>query len=292
MILQKKQQKSLKKNKISQAFSLIELSIVILIIGILVAGVTQSSRLVTQFRLLSARNMTQSSPVTTIKDLLIWVEATSTKSFTQEDPSDNYAIEQWNDINPVNLNRNNAIQATESRKPIYRSNIWNGLPVVRMDGSKYMTFASQVLLKPVTVFTVTNVSAFVHTAILGTSAYGLAINMGGTGKFSPVQQNYNCIIPGPCEGTNTTTLRKFAIYSYQHNQAGVYSCYFNGSLDCSGTNNINFVNQNLHIGYNELGNNLFFQGDYAEIIIYSRSLNNEERQAIEQYLARKWMIRI
>jgi len=161
-----------------------------------------------------------------------------------------------------------------------------------MDGSKYMTFASQVLLKPVTVFTVTNVSAFVHTAILGTSAYGLAINMSGTGKFSPVQQNYNCIIPGPCEGTNTTTLRKFAIYSYQHNQAGVYSCYFNGSLDCSGTNNINFVNQNLHIGYNELGNNLFFQGDYAEIIIYSRSLNNEERLAIEQYLARKWMIRI
>jgi len=71
MILQKKQQKSLKKNKISQAFSLIELSIVILIIGILVAGVTQSSRLVTQFRLLSARNMTQSSPVPTIKDLLI-----------------------------------------------------------------------------------------------------------------------------------------------------------------------------------------------------------------------------
>ncbi|MFM7620327.1 MAG: prepilin-type N-terminal cleavage/methylation domain-containing protein [Alphaproteobacteria bacterium] len=117
MILQKKQQKSLKKNKISQAFSLIELSIVILIIGILVAGVTQSSRLVTQFRLLSARNMTQSSPVPTIKDLLIWVEATSTKSFTQEDPSDNYAIEQWNNIDPVNLDRNNAIQATESRKP-------------------------------------------------------------------------------------------------------------------------------------------------------------------------------
>ena len=62
MVLQKKQQKSqqkqITKNKISKAFSLIELSIVILIIRILVAGVTQSSRLVTQFRLLSARNMT------------------------------------------------------------------------------------------------------------------------------------------------------------------------------------------------------------------------------------------
>lgn len=74
--------------------------------------------------------MTQSSPVPFIKDLLIWVETTSTKSFTQQEPSDNYPIEQCNDIDPVSLDRNNAIQNNESRKPIYRSNIWNGLPVV------------------------------------------------------------------------------------------------------------------------------------------------------------------
>ncbi|MFM7620300.1 MAG: prepilin-type N-terminal cleavage/methylation domain-containing protein, partial [Alphaproteobacteria bacterium] len=54
--------KKTKKIK-TQAFSLIELSIVILIIGILVAGVTQSSRLVNQFRLTSARNITLSSPL-------------------------------------------------------------------------------------------------------------------------------------------------------------------------------------------------------------------------------------
>lgn len=283
--------KKINNNKISRAFSLIELSIVILIIGILVAGVTQSSRLVSQFRLLSARNITQSSPVPSIRDLLIWLETTSTKSFTVEDPGDNYPVEQWNDIDPVNLDRINAIQATESRKPIYRTNAWNGLPVVRMDGTKYMAFANQVLLKPATVFVVTNISVFEHVAILGTSAYGLAINMGSTGKFSPVQQNYNCIIPTTCEGNYATSLRKMAIYSYQHNSNGVFSCYYNGIADCAGTNNINFVNQTLYIGYNELGNNLFFKGDYAEIIIYNRSLTNDERQSIEQYLSRKWIIR-
>ncbi|MFM7621329.1 MAG: prepilin-type N-terminal cleavage/methylation domain-containing protein [Alphaproteobacteria bacterium] len=41
-----------------KAFSLIELSIVILIIGILVAGVTQSSRLIRQMKLLSAQSIT------------------------------------------------------------------------------------------------------------------------------------------------------------------------------------------------------------------------------------------
>ncbi len=45
---------NINKNKFSlkKAFSLIELSIVILIIGILVAGVTQSSRLVLAMKLL------------------------------------------------------------------------------------------------------------------------------------------------------------------------------------------------------------------------------------------------
>jgi len=45
-------------------FSLIELSIVILIIGILVSGVTQSSRLIRQIRIQSARNLTVNSPIT------------------------------------------------------------------------------------------------------------------------------------------------------------------------------------------------------------------------------------
>jgi prepilin-type N-terminal cleavage/methylation domain-containing protein len=60
-----------KNHKIS-AFSLIELSVVILIIGILVAGVTQSSRLIAQFRLKTAQNLTINSPVSSIKNLSTW----------------------------------------------------------------------------------------------------------------------------------------------------------------------------------------------------------------------------
>lgn len=49
------------------AFSLIELSIVILIVGILIAGVTQSSRMVGKSRIKTAKTLTQSSPVGSIK---------------------------------------------------------------------------------------------------------------------------------------------------------------------------------------------------------------------------------
>ena len=50
--------------KLKLGFSLIELSVVILIIGILVLGVTQGSRILTEVKLKSAIALTTSSPVT------------------------------------------------------------------------------------------------------------------------------------------------------------------------------------------------------------------------------------
>ena len=63
------------------AFSLIELSIVILIISILVAGVTQSSRLVRMMRLSSAVQITNSSDVNSINDIVFWLEPTKDFAF-------------------------------------------------------------------------------------------------------------------------------------------------------------------------------------------------------------------
>ncbi|MFM7620926.1 MAG: hypothetical protein ACKO47_04900 [Alphaproteobacteria bacterium] len=63
----------MKFNKKSfKAFPLIELPIVILIIGILVAGVTSSSRLIKRMKITVAQNLTQSSPIPSIKDLAVW----------------------------------------------------------------------------------------------------------------------------------------------------------------------------------------------------------------------------
>ncbi len=57
------------------AFSLIELSIVILIIGTLIAGVTQGSRLVRISKLRTAQNQTSTSPVSSIDGLALWLDA-------------------------------------------------------------------------------------------------------------------------------------------------------------------------------------------------------------------------
>ena len=91
-----------------KAFSLIELSIVILIIGILVAGVTQSSRLIREFRVSTAESLTQSSPVASIKGLTFWLETSLDASFLPNEAEDGMVITQWNDINPQTTTKSNA----------------------------------------------------------------------------------------------------------------------------------------------------------------------------------------
>ncbi|MFM2200408.1 MAG: hypothetical protein RL769_463, partial [Pseudomonadota bacterium] len=55
--------------KTQRAFSLIEMSIVILIIGILVSGVSQGTILIRKMRLQTAQNITASAPVLSVNDL-------------------------------------------------------------------------------------------------------------------------------------------------------------------------------------------------------------------------------
>ncbi len=73
---------NIKKSQLKKAFSLIELSVVVLIIGILIAGITQSSRLVRAMKLNTARSLTRSSDVNSIRNLTAWFDATAEGVFS------------------------------------------------------------------------------------------------------------------------------------------------------------------------------------------------------------------
>lgn len=126
------------KNQYRRAFSLIELSVVILIIGVLIAGVTQSSRLILQFKLQSARNLTNSSPVASIKGVLLWLETTDTASIEDAETENNSPVSLWKDLNPQSSFKNNATSSGED--PIYIAECINGLPCLRFGGDKSLAF--------------------------------------------------------------------------------------------------------------------------------------------------------
>ena len=133
--------------KYSTAFSLIELSIVILIIGILVAGVTQSSRLVKSMKLMTARNLTLSSPVSSIKNLTMWYETTIEKSIDEAERQDGIEVSKWYDITPTSVTKNDATQVTLASRPKYTDGMINGLPALKFDGSAdYFDFNGSLLV--------------------------------------------------------------------------------------------------------------------------------------------------
>ena len=90
----------MKKNRPNKAFSLIEISIVILIVGILISGVSLGVDLYQDFRLASARSLTQNSRVGRINDLVLWLEASQKSSFEPDNIANGTAITKWKNIAP------------------------------------------------------------------------------------------------------------------------------------------------------------------------------------------------
>lgn len=134
----------MKKNK---AFSLVELSVVILIIGILIAGVTQSGRLIRQIKLSTARSLTSSSDVASIRDVTAWFEATTAGVFTDiygnTDIDDKSKLRAWRDVNPqkaisdkpIMKNGTTTDGSVNNSEPKYIISGINGLPSVYFDGA-------------------------------------------------------------------------------------------------------------------------------------------------------------
>lgn len=116
------------------AFSLIELSIVILVIGIFITGISASVGMIKKFRISTARALTTSSPVNSIEGLELWLEPTMEKSFLASETEDGTNLSQWNDINSQNLFKYHAIKTATSEVKYEDSAIGN-LPSLYFNGT-------------------------------------------------------------------------------------------------------------------------------------------------------------
>ena len=290
-------------HKSFKAFSLIELSIVILIIGILVAGVTQSSRLVKRIRLLTAQNTTNSSPVPTIKDLALWYESTLERSFNDAEEQDLAELTMWYDNNPQTTNKLNAFPPLVNNRPKYIENGINGLPSVRLAGVDDYLRVDQVGISgpQLTYFIVARRIAWVQDSsiINGTGPSGndyttvegfTGFYEGGGGGMIPGRNSgLLCLAMLGSHPGNGNTFIANSIFNGSTNIA-----YINGTGYTPANSTGNFNISQIHIGPRISAGNpfIYYNADIAEIIFYSRALNTEERKAVEQYLSRKWAVKL
>ena len=144
-----------------KGFSLIEISIVLLIIGILISGILVGQDMILDAKIKSAQNLTKTSPVNKITDLTLWLDVNAEKSListatdnrclskymSYQDLLGNETICAWRDINSqkslgadmsdkiaLSINTAHALNAM----PTYVVNGIGGLPSLYFDDSDYL----------------------------------------------------------------------------------------------------------------------------------------------------------
>ncbi len=286
-----------------KAFSLIEISVVIVIIGILIAGVSQGIDLFQDMRLSTARSLTLNSRVNRIEDLTMWFEATSEKSFENPNPQNEERIGLWKNINFKLFNRIDVAQATQVSKPFYVKNAINNIPALRFNNAQFLT-ASNIKISEIvssdqaTIFMVQNNFSGDNT----TSTFGW--NNGNYRFLSCAQEGDKVLMDfgntSPGVRTTTATLTNFL------NQNKIITFVKNGSNGKVKINSALLTNSsssNAIIDLSLFGdfsigkfipavNDYNFFGYLGELIIFKRSLTDAEINDVEQYLSKKWAIKI
>lgn len=310
-----------------KAFSLLELSFVILIVGILVSGVIQGNKMYRIFKLTSARTITQSSDAASIKDMIFWMDASQEFAIkntnNSRDVVDGDYVKTWTDRNPQLQIPLTFSQSSTNYYPIYRESAVNGLPGIEFDGASssgdYLQVAEEsriakpknhtifAVFSPIQDSSTTNAVGILHKES-GTSPDGVTIS---NSPYSLLFNSTNMKVAGVVmddTGSNTfigTSSDSFnnsvsyntpVIASITHNSVTTssgYKIYVNGVIKNTGTarTSIGQSQAALYIGRQKnWATDRTYKGYISEIIMYDRVLTTEERNSVEKYLGKKWGI--
>ncbi len=285
-------------------FSLIELSVVILVIGILVIGITQGSRMIAASKLKSAQSLTQSSPVNSIEGVVLWLEPTSETSLQNSsnsyNVSDNDNIKNWNDINQGTKK----FVATESTNmPIYKKDGIGNLPTLFFDAAtngasgdiltinydaslNSDTFTIFIVTEPLEATTNWGTVIMTRNWNAPTRGYNIYKNNSNT--------NWEIWNSGSSPLTTPVTFSKPVILTV-HRHSSTISLYQNSTLKDSNANTTFARNpdNNFTIGSSNSGTPTFYYDGYiSEIIVFNCALKQTEITSVEQYLSQKYSIKL
>ncbi|MFM7620735.1 MAG: prepilin-type N-terminal cleavage/methylation domain-containing protein [Alphaproteobacteria bacterium] len=294
-----------------KAFSLIEISVVLLIIGILITGITQSSRVVSEIRLASARSLTSSSPVASFKSLSLWLEPVLDSSFIATEAQDNTLVSTWFDSNPLvpSPSRISATQTNTSFQPRYFSKEINGLPALRFDGnSDWMTLGVILGLESASKISIFIVNKFAANNNLNYIIAKQDNQVDGKGWAVSVNSGNHSLAINGHQSTNYISVSS----PVNHNSPYLTSLTYNGLLANTGMNMwVNGVKltaptraggpltaspspngtEDLRIGSREDNSSGWYNGSIGEIIVFTDSLSDNDVNEVNTYLKKKWGIK-
>lgn len=267
-----------------------EVSVVILIIGLLLIGVIGAKHMLKKARITSAHSLTKASPINAIKSNAIWLESSFDELNLGKNLSSEDALTSWR--NSANTQNSYTISAVGTG-PVYYNSI-NYIQAV-----KFGTTSSENHLQIDNPEFLNNTD---YTIII--TEQRIASNDGGNyllsdnDSFAIGYESETSIIQTHGEDAsenNQTNVESLSSYSNKpriitvtHSSADGNKIYINGTLanedisDDAKTHLTNLSSTNkLKIGKN-------YNGEIGEIAIFDQALKNVEIRDIENYMSEKW----
>jgi len=214
---------------------------------------------------------------TDVSGLITWLKADSLGL------DDGNAVATWTDST---LNAHNVTQSTENLKPIYKTNVVNGKPVVRFDGSNdYLSAVPYSQTTPYTLYVVAKFRSSCSSqkgiidGDLSLDGY-LFCSGGGNGMYF----NNGSGQIGP---NTTNSITQFNIYKVIVNGAGS-SITENNSTPQTGTLDSTTLN-GMTLG--SIGNKgEYGDVDIAEVLLYNGAISSGDQLIVGAYLGNKYAI--
>ncbi len=281
-----------RKNRI-RAFSLIELSVIIIIVGIFAAGVFVADKMISKFRLKTAESLTQSSPIVGITQNALWLETTLRDSFNESEADDNKTISAWKDQSKSGEVKASVVKV--GLGPIY-SNTINRLHAVKFDvasltnpsATNHLEIENASFLNGTdyTIFVLEKrQSSLADNYFIGDKAGSLnqTLALGYGGDSTVIHSQGDTNLYDSTVSAYSDSVDKPRLFVFVHSGTGGNKTYINGILageDATKTDHLSNI-ERLAIGKG-------YAGEIGEIAIFTKALTKADRVSVEDYLAKKW----
>jgi prepilin-type N-terminal cleavage/methylation domain-containing protein len=276
--IKEKKMKRKNFNGFKKGFSLIELSVVIVIISILAGSIIVSSAIIKDANLASAQQMTANAPVAHIDGLEIWLETSLEDSLEYSSAN---TITKW-----VDLSGNGRDLDTVSSTPSFleEGGLLKGVPSVYFNGTESISRSGVIPTQMHTAFVVAKMKdgSEQHFFDNGTTSGGFEMGRGTNEKASG-------FVSASSYPLHSST------YEYD-NIASVFVLKWDGTNISGKVNNASSWESSalasiaMPTGNFQVGGSNMVELEIAEIIIYSRALFTSEVDDIVSYLMKKYDI--
>ena len=290
-----------KKQTTLKAFSLVEISVVILIIGILIGGISEGTDLYKDFIKQNALKLSKNSVVNRIPDLSLWLDYTNPNSYASYNnkyPNENLGVGQILDSNPKTVSNFKGIGH------VFCSSCINNLPATYGFGihnvvsiGNLSRYADLISKDGFSWFMVLYVDDPNYS---GGGVFKISSNSGDyVFGHAYWEQGYNQEYHG--NGINFWINWKDFRYAPKKPYIATYVNKVNGAMarinrsaDQISANVDNALlnanlNQDFYLVYGAFHSH-WFQGGIGEFIVFSRALSPKEVFNVEEYLSQKWQI--